>query len=68
VHNPNVDVASQAIVVRVLRSVLDDKIAEAQRLEQRMLQLKAQLESVGTAAPKKAKRVKRGKALREKAH
>ena len=39
-----VDVASQAIVVRVGRSILNDKIKEAHALEKRMLQLKAQLE------------------------
>jgi len=65
--DPGVDVASQAIVVRVLRSVLDDKIAEAERLEQRMLQLKAQIEGAAAPAPQKGKRGKRGQALREKA-
>jgi len=66
-EDPDVDVASQAIAVRVLRSVLDDQIAEAERLEQRMLQLKAQIEGSAAPAPKKEKRGKRGQALREKA-
>jgi len=62
-HNPNVDVASQAIAVRVLRGVLDDKIAEAERLEKRMLELKAQIEAVEREIPRKGKRGKRGKTL-----
>jgi len=66
-EDPDVDVASQAIAVRVLRGVLDDKIAEAERLEQRMLELKAKIEAVEREIPRKGKRGKRGKALREKA-
>jgi len=64
--DPGVDVASQVIVVRVLRSVLDDKIAEAEQLEQQMLQLQAQIEGSAAPAPKKGKRGKSGQALREK--
>ena len=45
-EDPSVDFASQAIVVRVLRSVLDDKIVEAKRLEKRMLELKTQIEAL----------------------
>ena len=48
----DVDVASQAIVCRVARAVLDDKIAEASRLEKRMLQLKKQIEKVQGAVEK----------------
>ena len=50
--DPNVDVASQAIVVRVGRSILNDKIKEAHALEKRMLQLKAQLEKAQAAVEK----------------
>lgn len=50
--DPNVDVASQAIVVRVGRSILNDKLAEADRLEKRMLELKAQLEKAEAAVEK----------------
>ena len=42
--DPGVDVASQTIVVRVGREILNDKIAEANRLEKRMNELKEQLE------------------------
>ena len=50
--DPNVDVASQAIVVRVGRSILDDKIAEANKLEKRMNKLKAQIEKAQGAVEK----------------
>ena len=50
--DPGVDVASQAIVVRVGRAILNDKIAEAKRLEKHMKELQAQLEKV-TAAEEK---------------
>jgi len=51
-EDPGVDVASQAIVVRVGRAILNDKIAEAERLEKRMLELQAQLEKAeGERAP-----------------
>lgn len=42
--DPKVDAASQAIVVRVARAILDDKIAEADRLEKRMKELQAKIE------------------------
>lgn len=42
--DPGVDVASQAIVVRVGREILNDKIAEANSLEKRMKEIQAQLE------------------------
>lgn len=42
-EDPGVDVASQAIVVRVGREILNDKIKEANRLEKRMNELKEQL-------------------------
>ena len=67
-EDPDVDVASQAIAVRVLRGVLDDKIAEAERLEQRMLELKAQIEAAEREIPRKGKRGKRGKALHKETH
>lgn len=66
--DPGVDVASQAIAVRVLREVLDDKIQLAEALEQRMLVLRDQIAAVEEAAPKKGKRGKRGKALRQETH
>ena len=50
--DPGVDVASQAIVVRVGRSILNDKIAEAKKLEKRMLELKVQLEKAQAAEEK----------------
>ena len=43
--DPEVDVASQAIVVRVGRSILNDKIKKANRLEKRMKELQAQIEA-----------------------
>jgi len=67
-EDPNVDVASQAISVRVLREVLDDKIQLAEALEQRMLILQDQIEAIQSTSPKPAKRGKRGKALCEEAH
>jgi len=66
--DPGVDVASQVIVVRVLRSVLDDKIAEAERLEKRMLELKDQIEAQGAPSQKPGKRGKRGKTLHQETH
>ena len=50
--DPGVDVASQAIVVRVGRAILDDKIAEANRLEKRMKEIQAQLEKAEAAEEK----------------
>ena len=50
--DPGVDVASQAIVVRVGRAILDDKIAEANRLEKRMKEIQAQLEKAEAAKEK----------------
>jgi len=47
----DLDVGTQAVVVRVLRGVLDDKIAEANRLEARMLELKAALERIPEPGP-----------------
>jgi len=51
--DPGVDVASQAIVVRVGRSILNDKIKEAKRLEKRMLEVQAQLEKAEAAEKEK---------------
>ena len=64
--DPNVDVASQAIVVRVLREVLDDKIALADKLEKRMLKLKGQLEKVEAAERKRREGVEAGEAVHKK--
>ena len=50
--DPGVDVASQAIVVRVGRSILNDKIKEANRLEKRMKELQAELEKAEAAKEK----------------
>ena len=50
--DPGVDVASQAIVVRVGRAILDDKIAEANKLEKHMKDLQAQLEKIQAAEEK----------------
>jgi len=52
--DPGVNVASHAVVVRVLRGVLDDKIAEAERLEKRLVELKEQI----TVLEKEAEREK----------
>lgn len=62
--DPMVDAASQAIVVRVLRGVLNDKIAEVDRLEKRMLDLKGQLEALEAGASKPEEGEKPGEALR----
>ena len=64
--DPNVDVASQAIVVRVLREVLDDKIALADKLEKRMLALKGQLEKGEAGAPEPEEAEKHGEAVQKK--
>jgi len=61
--DPMVDAASQAIVVRVLRGVLDDKIAEAERLEARITELEKQIRARTAPAAKPGKRGKRGEAL-----
>ena len=62
---PGVDVASQAIVVRVGRSILNDKIAEAKRLEKRMLELQAQLEKAEAAKEKPEEGEETGEAVPE---
>jgi len=64
--DPGVDVATQAVVVRVLRGVLNDKIAEADRLEKRMNELTAALEArqAPAATPEEVK--ESGKALHKK--
>jgi len=49
--DPDVDVGTQVVVVRVLRGVLDDKIAEADRLEKRMQEIQAELEKMTTGVP-----------------
>ena len=50
--DPGVDVASQAIVVRVARAILDDKIADANRLEKLMKQIQTELEMAQAAKEK----------------
>ena len=62
--DPLVDVASQAIVVRVLREVLDDKLAEAEALEQKMLILRDQIDALQKERSKPEKVRKRGQAVR----
>lgn len=61
-----VDVASQAVAVRVLRAVLDDKIALANKLEKRMNKLKAQLEKAEVAAAEKEEGETSGEAVQKK--
>jgi len=63
--DPSVNVGIQAEIVRVLRSILNDKIAEAERLEKRMLELKAQIEEAEavSAAPEEGE--ESGEAVRE---
>jgi len=65
--NPNVDVATHATVVRVLRAVLNDKIKEADRLEKRMLELKAQIEKAEAAAAAPEEGEESGEAVHEEA-
>ena len=50
--DPGVDVASQAIVVRVGRAILNDRIKLAKDLEKRMLEIQAQLEKAQAAEEK----------------
>ena len=64
--DPGVDVASQAIIVRVLRDVLDDKIQLAEALEQRMLILRDQLEALESEEAVPEGMTKRGEAIRKK--
>ena len=61
--DPGVDVASQAIVVRVGQSILNDKIAEAKDLEKRMLSLKDQLEKAEAAKEKPEEGEETGEAV-----
>ena len=63
--DPGVDVASQAIVVRVGRSILNDKIKLAKELEKRMLALKAQLEKAEAAEEKPEEGKEAGEAVPE---
>ena len=62
--DPTVDVASQAIVVRVLRAILDDKLAEAERLERCMVELKAQLEALIETASSEGEVADSGETIR----
>ena len=65
--DPTVDVASQAIVVRVLRDVLNDKLAEADALEQRLLLLRDQIEALQRELSETGEEEPRGEAVREEA-
>jgi len=63
--DPTVEWQSQAIVVRVARAVLQDKIAEAERLERQLMEYKEAIE-FREASKKKAKRGRRrGKAVQK---
>ena len=62
--DPTVDVVSQAIVVRVLRDVLNDKLAEAERLERCMVELKAQLEALIETASSEGEVADSGETIR----
>jgi len=64
-EDPGVDVASQRVVVRVAREVLNDKLVEADRLEKRMLELKAQIEALETQPPATEEEAPSGEAVRE---
>jgi hypothetical protein len=55
--DPMVDVATQATIVRVLKGVLEDKMALKESLEKRIKQFEAEL---GAAAPRA--KAKKGKA------
>jgi len=63
--DPGVDVASQAIVVRVLRGVLEDKIAEAHRLSDRLEDLTVAIKAREAQKPAPGRRGRRGQAVRE---
>jgi len=63
-ENPGVDVASQEIVVRVLLGVLEDKMAEANRLSDRLEDLKDAIKAREAQKPAPSRRGRRGQALR----
>ena len=63
--DPGVDVASQAIVVRVGRSILNDKIKEAKRLEKHMIGIQAKLAAAEQAAAKPEEGKEAGEAVPE---
>jgi len=65
--NPAVNVGIQAEIVRVLRSILNDKIKEADRLEKRMLELQAQIEKLEAATKEVEEEAPHGEALPEEA-
>ena len=66
--DPGVDVATHATVVRVLRAVLNDKIKEADRLEKRMLELKAEIEKFEAAEEKPEGGEKHDRSEKEENH
>jgi len=63
-QDPGVDVASQQIVVRVLRAVLDDKIALADGLEKRMILLRDQIKALEKETLEEREVGESGEALR----
>ena len=65
--DPTVDVASQAIVVRVGREILDDKIKEARRLDARLKEIQAALEEAEKEQPAPEEKVEGGEAVPEEA-
>jgi hypothetical protein len=62
--DPMVDVATQATIVRVLKGVLEDKIALKEALEKRIKQLEAQYAPVKPSAPAKKRKAKHVKTIR----
>jgi hypothetical protein len=65
--DPMVDVATQATIVRVLKDVLQDKIDEAERLENRAKELESQLDQSGSTAPKKKRKPQHVKTIHKEA-
>jgi len=66
-RDPNVEWQSQAIAVRVAKSILKDRVAEAERLEKRMLELKAELEKLSPPSPAEEEQAESGEAVHEEA-
>lgn len=63
--DPDVDVYSQAVVVRVGRSILNDKIKEANVLEKRMKEIQAELEKLEAAEKEEKEGAPSGEAVPE---
>jgi len=66
-NDPMVNVAVQAETVRVLRAILDDKIALADALEKRMILLRDQIKALKKEAAEEREVGESGEALREEA-